>query len=206
MYFKSNYLLQFIEWQIQQRKEAESLLAWTGCYLFEHENGNDCCLKLDASKSSINLWSDTLALAAAKRWYSSNTEVRHHLCNFLKHPTRQPVRCFPRLQWINTGWFLTSIRTPNASRIFSSGMVTKGSLQFLIPNWNKRISFALRNSMFASGYGSGHRYIMERRPSVWRKEKLSTSGKPERKMPLSTIAKLRGGMKNSSSLSASARL
>lgn len=91
---KRNQLFQFIEHQTQQRKEVESLFTWTGCYLFEHENGNDCCLKLDASKSSINLWSDTLALAAAKRWYSSNTEVRHHFCNFLKHPTRQPVRCW----------------------------------------------------------------------------------------------------------------
>lgn len=40
--------------------------------------------------------------------------------------------------------------------------------------------------------------MMERRPRVWRKEKLAGSGKPERKMPLSTMAKLRGGMKRSS--------
>lgn len=37
-------------------------------------------------------------------------------------------------------------------------------------------------------------YMMERRPRVWRKEKLADSGKPERKMPLSTMEKLRGGM------------
>lgn len=37
-------------------------------------------------------------------------------------------------------------------------------------------------------------YMMERRPRVWRKEKLAESGKPERKMPLSTMEKLRGGM------------
>lgn len=37
--------------------------------------------------------------------------------------------------------------------------------------------------------------MTERRPRFWRKEKLSESGKPERKMPLSTIAKFKGGMK-----------
>lgn len=41
-------------------------------------------------------------------------------------------------------------------------------------------------------------YMMERSPRVWRNEKLEGSGKPERKMPLSTIEKLRGGMKRSS--------
>lgn len=46
--------------------------------------------------------------------------------------------------------------------------------------------------------------MMERRPRVWRKEKLAGSGKPERKMPLSTMAKLRGGMKRSSPSSATA--
>lgn len=40
---------------------------------------------------------------------------------------------------------------------------------------------------------------MERRPRVCKKEKLAVSGKPDRKMPLSTIAKLRGGTWNSSS-------
>jgi len=39
---------------------------------------------------------------------------------------------------------------------------------------------------------------MERRPRVWRKEKLAGSGKPERKMPLSTMEKFRGGTKRSS--------
>lgn len=42
----------------------------------------------------MNLWSETLALAAAKRWYSSKTDVRHHFCNLRRHPTRQPVRCW----------------------------------------------------------------------------------------------------------------
>lgn len=93
-YFKKSSPLPIYWKPTQQIREADSLFACTGCYLFEHENDNDCCLKLDASKSSINLWSDTLALAAAKRWYSSNTEVRHHFCNFLRHPTRQPVRCW----------------------------------------------------------------------------------------------------------------
>ena len=63
-------------------------------YLLEHENDIGRCFKLETSNNSINLWSVTLALAAAKRWYSSKTDVRHHLCNFLKQPTRQPVRCW----------------------------------------------------------------------------------------------------------------
>lgn len=41
----------------------------------------------------MNLWSVILAFAAAKRWYSSKTEDKHHFCSFLKHPTKQPVRC-----------------------------------------------------------------------------------------------------------------
>ena len=41
--------------------------------------------------------------------------------------------------------------------------------------------------------------MIERRPSVWRKEKLGESGKPDLKMPLSTIAKFRGGIRLSSS-------
>lgn len=41
-------------------------------------------------------------------------------------------------------------------------------------------------------------YIMERRPSDFKKPKLALSGKPERKMPLSTMAKLSGGISNSS--------
>lgn len=41
-------------------------------------------------------------------------------------------------------------------------------------------------------------YIIERRPNVCKKEKLEESGKPERKMPLSTTAKFRGGTKRSS--------
>jgi len=96
-------------------------------YLLEHENDIGRCFKLETSNNSINLWSVTLALAAAKRWYSSKTDVRHHLCNFLKQPTRQPVRCFPLLQWIKTGWFLTSRTTFSASRNVSCGMFTKGS-------------------------------------------------------------------------------
>jgi hypothetical protein len=51
------------------------------------------CIKLDASNSSMNLWSVLLAFAAAKCRYSSNTEDRHHFCSFLRHPTTQPVRC-----------------------------------------------------------------------------------------------------------------
>jgi len=51
------------------------------------------CIKLDASNSSMNLWSVLLAFAAAKCRYSSNTEDRHHFCSFLRHPTTQPVWC-----------------------------------------------------------------------------------------------------------------
>lgn len=49
------------------------------------------------SNRSMNLWSESRALAAAKRWYSSNIEDRHHLCIFLRHPTRQPVRCWKNI-------------------------------------------------------------------------------------------------------------
>uniref|UniRef100_A0A2P2K1T6 Uncharacterized protein n=1 Tax=Rhizophora mucronata TaxID=61149 RepID=A0A2P2K1T6_RHIMU len=41
--------------------------------------------------------------------------------------------------------------------------------------------------------------MMERRPRVWRKEKLAEPGKPDRKMPLSTMAKFSGGIRLSSS-------
>lgn len=108
-------------------KMKEAGIVWTDHLPFEHEMGMDMCFTAETSNNSINLWSVTLALAAANRWYSSKTEERHHLCSFLKHPTRQPVRCFPRLQWIRSGWFLTSRTTFKASRIVSSGMLTKGS-------------------------------------------------------------------------------
>lgn len=41
--------------------------------------------------------------------------------------------------------------------------------------------------------------MMERRRRVWRKEKLAESGKPDLKMPLSTIEKFKGGMRVTSS-------
>lgn len=41
--------------------------------------------------------------------------------------------------------------------------------------------------------------MMERRPRVWRKEKFAESGKPDRNMPLSTMAKFSGGIKLRSS-------
>lgn len=63
------------------------------CYLFKQENDRGWFFKLETSNNSMNLWSDTLALAAANLWYSSKMEDRHHLCSFLKHPTRHPVRC-----------------------------------------------------------------------------------------------------------------
>jgi len=86
--------------------------------------------------------------------------------------------------------------------------------------------FCCRNRAFSSGYGSGHRYLidhasndavagqgrpelkrlartrlrgralsytMERRSRESRKRKLAASGRPERKMPSSTMAKLSGG-------------
>lgn len=111
-----------------------------GSYFFNtsyRENEACKCFKLEISNRSMNIWSEILVLAAAKRWYSSKIEARHHCCIFLRHPTRQPVRCykqrdpklrelinflssendtkelevdtFPRLQWIRTGWFLTSV-------------------------------------------------------------------------------------------------
>lgn len=42
-------------------------------------------------------------------------------------------------------------------------------------------------------------YMMERRQSVWRKEKLAEAGKPDLKMPLSTMEKFKGGIRVSSS-------
>jgi hypothetical protein len=74
-------------WHVHTPQAAYSVL------LSQHEKDAGKCFKLEMSKSSINLRSDTLAFAPAKRWYSSNTEVRHQRCNFLKHPTTQPVRC-----------------------------------------------------------------------------------------------------------------
>ena len=41
----------------------------------------------------MNFRSLILDFAPAKRWYSSTTEDKHQFCNFLKQPTRQPVRC-----------------------------------------------------------------------------------------------------------------
>jgi len=41
----------------------------------------------------MKLKSVVLDLAPANFLYSSNTEDKHQLCNFLKHPTTQPVRC-----------------------------------------------------------------------------------------------------------------
>ncbi|KAK8479729.1 hypothetical protein V6N13_036847 [Hibiscus sabdariffa] len=41
--------------------------------------------------------------------------------------------------------------------------------------------------------------MMEQRLSVWRKEKLAESGKPDLKMPLSTMEKFNGGIKLGSS-------
>lgn len=66
------------------------------CHLCDCENENDkgkYVDKLEVSNDSMNLRSETLALAAAKRRYSSNTDDKHHFCNFLKQPTTQPVRC-----------------------------------------------------------------------------------------------------------------
>ena len=78
-----------------KRKKKQKPFNNTGWfYLFEHENGIGKCFKLETSNISINLWSATLALAAANRWYSSKTDERHHRCSFLRHPTRQPVRCW----------------------------------------------------------------------------------------------------------------
>ena len=58
----------------------------------------------------------------------------------------------------------------------------------------KKTNKVLRSSIYTE-----ITYIIERRPSDWRKRKLASSGKPERKMPLSTIAKFNGGTKNWSS-------
>lgn len=62
-------------------------------HLVEQEKVIGIWLKLETSNISMNLWSETLAFAAANRWYSSNIDVKHHFWSFLKHPTRQPVLC-----------------------------------------------------------------------------------------------------------------
>uniref|UniRef100_A0A0A9BQN2 Uncharacterized protein n=1 Tax=Arundo donax TaxID=35708 RepID=A0A0A9BQN2_ARUDO len=54
----------------------------------------------------MNLWSVLLAFATAKCRYSSKTEDKHHFCSFRRHPTTQPVRCLPLLQWMSTACFL----------------------------------------------------------------------------------------------------
>jgi hypothetical protein len=99
----------------------------------EQENDIGIWLKLETSNISMNLWSETLAFAAANRWYSSNIDVKHHFWSFLKQPTRQPVRCLPRLQWIRTGWFFSSRSTFSAMRILWSGIFTNGSKVFESP-------------------------------------------------------------------------
>lgn len=82
-----------------QNKEEKSKQAsnktWAlkSFYFSRQENVAFKCFSEEMSKHSINLWSDSLVLAAAKRWYSSKIEVRHHFCNFLRQPITQPVRC-----------------------------------------------------------------------------------------------------------------
>lgn len=62
-------------------------------YLLEQEKDIGVCFKPDTSNDSKNLWSETLALAAANRLYSSSIDVMHHFWSFLMHPTRHPVLC-----------------------------------------------------------------------------------------------------------------
>lgn len=112
---------------IQQHLKLYVRFAFSDQHLLEHEKESGECLRLEMSKSSMNLWSEILALEAANLWYSSKIEDKHHLCIFLTHPTRHPVRCLPLLQWIKTGWFSVSRSTCNASRITWSGILTKGS-------------------------------------------------------------------------------
>ena len=97
------------------------------------------------------------------------------------------------------------------------------TLQPSISNVNSSILLSFKNFLLTSGYGSGHKdliksqilakkkkkkkihetffltftYITERRPRDFKKPKLASSGKPDRKMPLSTIEKFSGGISNS---------
>lgn len=99
----SIYIMDFISSPYQNsnihRQRRKNKQAWNktealkSFYFSRQVNEVFKCFKEETSKRSINLWSDILVLAAAKRWYSSKVEVRHHFCNFLRQPTTQPVRC-----------------------------------------------------------------------------------------------------------------
>ena len=67
-------------------------------------------------KSSINCSLNNRTFGPAYRLYSSKTDVKFHLCNFLRHATTVPVRCLPRLQLISSGYFVTSRTFCNAFR------------------------------------------------------------------------------------------
>lgn len=69
--------------QAKERKTQFSITFFCVCYLFKYENGIGKCFKLEISNNSTNLWSETRAFAAAKRWYSSKTDDKHHFCSFL---------------------------------------------------------------------------------------------------------------------------
>lgn len=89
-----------------------------------------CMLRVRALtgwKSSMNSWSIARDFGKENLRYSSKMDVLDQHCIFRRQPTRQPVRCFPLLQWISRGWFRLSSTTDSARRIFSSGIVTKGS-------------------------------------------------------------------------------
>ena len=74
------------------------------------------------SNNSINCWSIFRDLGNAYLRYSSKIAVDDQCCNFRKHPTKHPVRCFPLLQWISIGWFRTSKTWRRANLILSSGI------------------------------------------------------------------------------------
>lgn len=46
----------------------------------------------------------TLTFGPANLLYSSNIELKHHLCNFLKQPMTVPVRCLPWLHITIAGY------------------------------------------------------------------------------------------------------
>lgn len=76
----------------------------------------------------MNCWSTTRALSPAKRRYSSKMEMSDQRWARRTHPTTQPVRCLPWLQWMSTGWWDRSSTTASAVRITGSGISSKGSL------------------------------------------------------------------------------
>ncbi|KAH3676203.1 hypothetical protein WICPIJ_009163 [Wickerhamomyces pijperi] len=92
--------------------------------------------------------------------------VKDQFWSLLIQPTRQPVLCLPRLQWIINGWFAGSSAIANALVISESGTLTNGSLLPESPTWKMVMLFSFTNSKFSAGYSSGIKIKMDFNPIV----------------------------------------